>query len=117
MKNLEKEYTEDELGIAMAAVHDSKIADKLLIENSPLVVFLMDMKMQQKLFHYFDEMEKSKNTNNNVNENINNVKTLLQVVKDEYNNLEKALLCLGYSEENLHDIKNGKSVSKISKGK
>ena len=113
MKNLEKEYTEDELGTAMAAVHDSKIADKLLKENSPLVVFLMDMKMQQKLFKYFDEMEKSKNNN----KNINNVKTLLQVVKDEYNNLEKALLCLGYSEENLHDIKNGKSISKVSKGK
>ena len=112
MKNLEKEYSEDELGTAMAAVHDSKIADKLLIKNSPLVVFLMDMKMQQKLFKYFDEMEKSKNTNKN-----NKVETLLQMVKEEYHNLEKALLCLGYSEENLHDIKNGKSVSKISKGK
>jgi len=49
-----EEYTTEELYEAFSAIHDSSIAEKLIQENSKLTVFLFDMKLQEKLFEYFD---------------------------------------------------------------
>jgi len=53
-----EDYTSEELYEAFAAIHDTVIADKLMETKSELVVFLFDMKLQEELFRYFDNLSK-----------------------------------------------------------
>jgi len=55
LDKLKLEYTENELNIAFEAIHNSMLADKLLKENSKLVIFTIDSKLQNVLFEYFEE--------------------------------------------------------------
>jgi len=55
LEQLKKEYTEEELQLAFEAIHDNDLAEKLLKENSRLVDFTMDMKLQDILFKYFEK--------------------------------------------------------------
>jgi hypothetical protein len=55
------EFSYIELSIAFDAIHDHEVADKLFEEESPLLVFLVDSEMQEKLFLFFeDEQNASK---------------------------------------------------------
>jgi len=47
--------SEEELQLAFEAIHDNDLAEKLLKENSRLVDFTMDMKLQDILFKYFEK--------------------------------------------------------------
>ncbi len=66
MINILKDFTEDELHTALAAIHDSVLAETLIDENSDLVVFLMDSSYQNALFDWANNfLKKSKKRREN----------------------------------------------------
>ena len=49
------EFSYIDLSIAFDAIFDSEIADRLFAEESPLLVFLIDSEMQEKLVLFFED--------------------------------------------------------------
>jgi len=56
-----EDFSYIELTIAMDAIHDHELADQLFEEESPLLVFLVDSEMQEKLFLFFEDEENATN--------------------------------------------------------
>jgi hypothetical protein len=53
-------YTADELKLAWEAIHCSRIQEELYEDESPLLAFLIDIDLQEKLNLYFEDLEKDK---------------------------------------------------------
>ena len=49
------EFSYIDLSIAFDAIFDSEVADQLFQEESPLLVFLIDSEMQEKLILFFED--------------------------------------------------------------
>ena len=55
-RDILEEYSPEELGYAWEALHCSEIQDELFANESSLIAFLIDTRLQDKLYMYIEDI-------------------------------------------------------------